>query len=244
MIDSIRKLYNKTKFNFSKKEVIIEDYKMPINWIKIFFKSYPRMKKVDLNRLDEKGEFYGLLKSRKSVREFEDYPISMNSVNKILFYSFGIKNPEEPIEYTKRFYPSAGSRYPIEAYILNNNVEGLEKGLYHYNIKENQLEQLLNKDLSSESFEIFNEAYNGNPSFIILNGVLSRTEVKYGANSYRFALLEAGHIGQSISLLAEKEKLGCCALGGFDNNKLSKLIDITQEDEIPLYAFSLGKPLI
>ncbi len=71
---------------------------------------------------------------------------------------------------------------------------------------------------------------------------MSRTEVKYGINAYRFALLEAGHIGQNISLLAEKEKLGCCALGGFDNDKLSQLLDISQEDEIPLYAFSLGNP--
>jgi nitroreductase len=43
-----------------------------------------------------------------------------------------------------------------------------------------------------------------------------------------------------VESLAEKENVGCCALGGFDNNKLSKLLDINQEDEIPLYAFSLG----
>ncbi len=244
MIDSIKKLYNKTKFNFSKKELIIEDYKMPINWIKIFFKTYPRMKKVKLENPIDNGELCNLLNSRKSVRDFEDSQINISSLNNILFYSFGIKNPEESLENTKRFYPSAGGRYPIEAYFLNNNVNELDKGLYHYNVKENILEQLLNKDLSSESSQIFNEAYKGNSSFIILNGVLSRTEVKYGANSYRFALLEAGHIGQNISLLAEKEHLGCCAIGGFDNNKLSKLIDITQEDEIPLYAFSLGKPLM
>lgn len=244
MIEDIRKLYNKTKFDFSKKGNIIENYKMPFNWVKIFFKAYPRMNRVKLDFPVDDGEFCNLLNSRQSVRDFENSPISIDSLNKILFYSLGIKNLGEPWENTKRFYPSAGGRYPIEAYILNNNIKELDKGLYHYNVKENSLEQLLSKNLSFESSQIFDEAYKNNPSFIILNGVLSRTEVKYGANSYRFALLEAGHIGQNISLLAEKEKLGCCALGGFDNNKLSKLIDITQEDEILLYAFSLGKPLI
>jgi len=244
MINSIKTLYKQTKFNFRKKITTLEDYKMPVNWIKIFFKTYPRMNKTQLQTPEEQGEFYDLLKSRKSIRDFEDSPMELESLNNILFYSFGIKNPEESLENTRRFYPSAGGRYPIEAYFLSNNVEGLEKGLYHYNVKENTLEQLLNKDLSLESSQIFNEAYKGNPNFIVLNGVLSRTEVKYGANAYRFALLEAGHIGQNISLLAEKENLGCCALGGFDNDRLSELIDINQEDEIPLYAFSLGKPLI
>ena len=41
-------------------------------------------------------------------------------------------------------------------------------------------------------------------------------------------------------LNSEKARLGACALGGFDNDKLSALIDLT-EDEIPLYSFSLGK---
>jgi SagB-type dehydrogenase family enzyme len=243
MMKIIKDIYIKTKFKFEEEINSFEDYDFPINWIKIFFKTYPRMKKIPLNINYEKGEFYDLLRNRKSIREFDDSPISLDSLNNILFYSLGIKNKEESLENTRRFYPSAGARYPIEAYLINNNVKEISKGLYHYNVKENKLEQLLEKDLSLDSSRIFGEANNGNPNFIVLNGVISRTEVKYGANAYRFSLLEAGHIGQNISLLAEKEKLGCCALGGFDNDKLSRLIDITQEDEIPLYAFSLGNPL-
>ncbi|MFH1503596.1 MAG: SagB/ThcOx family dehydrogenase [Candidatus Diapherotrites archaeon] len=243
MINSIRRIYKQTKFKFEEAN-LIDNYNTPLNWIKIFFKTYPRMKKIQLKIPEGDGEFYNLLINRNSIRDFKDSPISLESLNKILFYSLGLKNPREKNEDTRRFYPSAGARYPIEAYLLNNNTNGLDKGLYHYNIKDNQLEQLLAKDVSSDSSAIFGESYKGNSNFIILNGVISRTEVKYGANAYRFALLEAGHIGQNISLLAEKEKIGCCAIGGFDNDKLSKLIDITQEDEIPLYAFSLGNPLI
>lgn len=240
MIDEIREFYEKTKFKVGEVIEWVDDYKPPINWVKIFFKSYPRMKKIDMDRFEDKGEFCRLLNGRESTREFNDSPIPFEKLNKILFYSFGIKNPEVSSEHTRRFYPSAGARYPIEAYLLNNNVEELNKGLYHYNCKSNELESLLEKDLSLESSQIFGEAYKGNPNFIVINGVISRTEVKYGINAYRFALIESGHIGQNISLLAQKENLGCCALGGFDNDKLSKLLDINQEDEIPLYVFSLG----
>jgi len=69
---------------------------------------------------------------------------------------------------------------------------------------------------------------------------MSRTEVKYGVNAYRFALLESGHIGQNFSLLCTQRGIGCCTLGGFDNDQLVKLLDVG-EDEIPLYAFSFGK---
>ncbi len=240
MIDEIREFYERTKFKVGEVIEWVDDYKPPINWVKIFFKTYPRMKKVGMDRFEDDGEFSRLLSERESTREFSDSPISFEKLNKILFYSFGIKNPDVSLENTRRFYPSAGARYPIEAYLLNNNVEGLDRGLYHYNCKSNELESLLEKDLSLESSRIFGEAYKGSPNFIVLNGVLSRTEVKYGINAYRFALIESGHIGQNISLLAQKENVGCCALGGFDNDKLSNLLDINQEDEIPLYAFSLG----
>ena len=75
---------------------------------------------------------------------------------------------------------------------------------------------------------------------IIVTGVLSRTEVKYDQNSYRFALIEAGHVGQNIYLVSECLGVGCCAVGGFDNDKLSKLLDIGGS-EIPLYLFSIGR---
>ncbi|PJE81325.1 hypothetical protein COU58_03070 [Candidatus Pacearchaeota archaeon CG10_big_fil_rev_8_21_14_0_10_32_42] len=242
MIDEIKDFYEKTKFKVGQVIEWVDDFGPPINWIKIFFKTYPRMRKVEFKISDCEREFCRLLEQRKSIRDFEGSPISFDSLNRIIHYSVGIKDSKESLEHTRRYYPSAGARYPIETYIINNNVDRLKKGLYHYNVKQNQLEQLLERNLILESTEIFGEANKGNPNFIILTGVMSRTEVKYGINAYRFALLEAGHIGQNISLLAEKEKLGCCALGGFDNDKLSKILDISEEDEIPLYAFSLGKP--
>lgn len=241
MMDEIKEFYEKTKFQINQEIRDVDNFKPPINWIKIFFKIYPRMKRINLERPTSWGEFLNLLKRRKSIREFKDSPILLSSLTNILHYSVGIKNPEDSLKDTKRYYPSAGARYPIETYILNNNIQELERGLYHYNVKYEQLEQLLKEDLRTISTEIFGEANKGNPNFIVFTGVISRTEVKYGINAYRFALLEAGHIGQNVYLLAEKEGLGCCGLGGFDNDRLCKLLDI-YEDEIPLYAFSLGEP--
>lgn len=242
MIKEIKIFYNKTKFVFRKNEEVIPESEWPKNWIKIYFKTYPRMPKVNLPWIKPKGEVEKLLKSRKSIRSFENYPINFNKLKRILYFSVGIKKKLDNFDETKRFYPSAGARYPIEAYILSDNIEKIRKGVHHYNVKSNQLEQLLNRDISKECLNIFrNQSIQGQKNFLILTGVISRTEVKYGTNAYRFSLLECGHIGQNFSLMSEKEKVGCCAIGGFDNNKLTKLLDLT-DDEIPLYAFAFGNP--
>lgn len=139
-------------------------------------------------------------------------------------------------------YPSAGARYPIETYLISNNIKDLDKGIFHYSVKNNELEKLLEKDLRKDSKKIFGaENYSTNPNFLILTGVISRGEVKYGANAYRFSCIECGHIGQNFSLIATDKNLACCAIGGFDNNKIVKLLDLT-EDELPLYAFAFGIP--
>jgi len=237
MLEEIRKFYEQTKFDLEKEE-FREDFKTPLNWVKIFFKTYPRFSKIKFSK--KAGGLFKSLLNRESTREFSAQPANLADIEKILYFSAGIKEQKEELEKTRRFYPSAGARYPIEMYLIANNINSLPRGLYHYSVKNNELEELLNQDLGQESSSIFGKEMNKyNPNFLVLAGVMSRTEVKYGVNAYRFALLECGHIGQNMYLLSEKLGLGCCAIGGFDNDKLVRLLDLG-EDEIPLYALAFG----
>ena len=241
MLKAIKDFYKRTKFDF-KKEMLTPDFKYPKNWIKIFFKNYPRFKQTPLHTERKGGEIINTLVNRYSEREFSDRPLSFLDISQLIYFSSGIKEMEEDTNKTRRVYPSAGARYPIELYLISNNISGLPKGLYHYNVKLNTLETLIEEDLRNKSTEIFSGEINKfYPNYIVLTGVMSRTEVKYGINAYRFALLECGHIGQNISLLSVNHNLGCCAIGGFDNDQLVKLLDIG-DDEIPLYAFAIGNP--
>jgi len=241
MLNEIKNFYKKTKLSLKKEPgTSIPESEWPKNWIKIYSKVYPRMSHVKLYKSDPEGEFEKLLESRNTLRSFNGNYISFKSLNKVLYFSLGVKNDSNDFNKTKRFYPSAGARYPLESYLFSNNIENLQKGLYHYDVKNNNLEILLNKDLEEECGKIFqNQKIEGKKNYLVLTSVISRGDVKYGINAYRFSLLECGHIGQNFSLLCEKEKLGCCAIGGFDNDKLVKILDLTEE-EIPLYAFAFG----
>lgn len=236
MKEEIRRYYRKTKMK-RKSFTEIKESEIPETWEKVFYKTYPRFpsKKITGGNVNE--NVTALINFRISTREFTDIPLTYEELSNILYWSAGKKQNSE----YSRMYPSAGARYPVEIYLVSRKTERLENGLYHLNIKDNSLEQLLNKDLDEEIDKIIlQDELKKAAAIIFMTGVISRSEVKYGANAYRFALIESGHIGQNIHLIAEQQNIGCCAIGGFDNDNLAKLLDITGS-EIPLYALALGK---
>lgn len=238
MNEKIKKFYNASKIKITPNESS-DPLSWPEVWKKIFYKTYLRFLSKDLNISEQNGELEKLLIKRRTTRDFSQEKISFETLSNLLFYSAGISTDRVDLDKVKRTYPSAGARYPIELYLLSHSIEDIEKGLYHYNVRDNNLELMLKKDLSKFTQKIMH--LNSIPAaIIVLTSVISRSEIKYNVNSYRFSLLEAGHIGQNISLLCEKYNMGCCAIGGFDNNRISRLLDLTEE-EIPLYLFAIGK---
>ena len=77
----------------------------------------------------------------------------------ILYYSYGITNSYdvkerytgEEITIYERVVPSGGGLYPIDLYVGILNVEEIDPGIYHYNVKEHCLEKLKVFDENSKS---------------------------------------------------------------------------------------------
>lgn len=180
--------------------------------------------------------------NRRSVRQFNGLPISQEQLSYLLFSSAGLLNVNNSIDYSRRPYPSAGARYPLEIYPLVLNCTELEKGLYHYNVKEDCLEIILKEDLEKWLMKASGgETLLKKASIIfIITGVLDRTRIKYRDRGYRYALIEAGHLGQNISLLTAELGLGCCPLGGFIDSAVNELLDISFQKEFTLYLLAVG----
>ena len=68
-----------------------------------------------------------------------------------------------------------------------------------------------------------------------------RSLKKYRDRGYRYALIEAGHIGQNIGLACAAVGLGSCAIGGFLDIELAQLLKLDVELELPVYALTVGK---
>ncbi|MPN47688.1 hypothetical protein SDC9_195292 [bioreactor metagenome] len=55
-------------------------------------------------------------------------------------------------------------------------------------------------------------------------------------------LLDVGHLGQNIYLIASHLKLGTTAIGGFQDIKINEILGIDGLIESSLYIITLGKP--
>ena len=196
------------------------------------------------SRLNLNSSLQSALLEKESIRGY-NAPITFEELSALLKYSAGLSGKGTP-EQPKRTYPSAGARYPIETYILSSQIVGLNKGIYHYNIKQNSLEALVLEDIDNDIENILQVQNDGMfkslSALVIFTSVISRTQTKYGLFAYPFSLLECGHIGQNMYLISENLKLGCCAIGGFNVKHTKDILDLTDE-ELPLYGMVVGKLL-
>ena len=214
------------------------DENPPVSWTRVFYKFYPRLQSINLREGDNYDSFLReLLKMRESARIFSDVPVSFEDVSRILGSCRIIDPTREP---EKRTYPSAGARFPIEIYLVAYNIESLDKGVFHYNIKQNQLEILLKTDTTRLRRALFSPYLENPAGTIVFTSVISRSEVKYGYKAYPFSFIEAGHMGQNILLACTEIGLGACPVSGFLDDTIIKLLDLG-EGEIPIYTISFGK---
>ncbi len=209
-------------------------------WKVVQFKGYSRLEEIKLPKphLDKKSTLLGALFSRNSTRDYKKYKISLQEVSSLLYYCVGMKDLTNIS--SDRFYPSSGGRYPVEIYLISTNTE-LPYGIYHYFFKNHSLEKLYeNSHIPLRRYLIRKEFQNAG-LFIIMTGFFGRSTVKYGARAYPLTLMEAGHIGQNIYLISSALHLGCCAIGGFSNYEIDKVLDIDGVNESSLYMFAVGK---
>lgn len=231
-------------FTNYKKSKVSNTKDNPGSWAKIHFKTYPRLDKINFDNIKSSiTPLSKIFEKRRSIRKFLDLSISKKELFSLLFFSSGITYLDENLDYSKRPYPSAGARYPLEVYPIILNCEGFKKGLYHYNVKENLLELLLEKNLSRWLIKnTGGEEWIANAAVVfVITGVLDRVRIKYGDRGYRLILIESGHLSQNMLLLATELGLGSCPLAGFIDNEVNKLLDINLQKEAALYMIAIGK---
>jgi len=77
------------------------------------------------------------------------------------------------------------------------------------------------------------------PLYIVITAEYSRTTGKYGKRGVRYALIEAGHVGQNIFLQAEALGLKAGIVGAFNDSKLIEIMKIPNSYE-PLLIMPVG----
>jgi SagB-type dehydrogenase family enzyme len=193
-------------------------------------------------------ELLRVSRKRWSCRAFEPKTLALSQLSAILLGSYGITRTESTLLdgslALMRAVPSAGGLFPLEVYVASQRVEGLADGLHHYNVRNHALEPVRNehffKTLQPHLF-MYQAIENAN-AIVFLAAVFNRTQKKYGPRGYRYVLLEAGHVAQSICLLAAEQRLGSLCMGGYADGELNRVLGLAPLEEGVVYSIAVGWP--
>ncbi len=181
------------------------------------------------------------IQNRRSVRHYNDQPLTLQDVSQILWAAQGITDKTQNL----RSVPSGGQVYPLEVYIIvgKGGVTGLSEGVYHYNPYNNSLEQTSKRDARSD----LSQAANGQvwvkqaPADVVITGDYNKMVAKYKDETLctRFVNLEAGHAGENIYLEAEARDLVTVALGSFKDDSVHTILGLP-DNENTIYIMPVG----
>ena len=208
---------------------------------------YEKGKIIDLPDPEEAErspvDVFDAINQRVSVRAYNNTPLSLEELSYILWCTQGVKEViARPA--TLRTVPSAGARHCFESYVLVNNVEGLEKGLYRFLAVDHRLQEV-NVDAGINEKIVkacLNQRFMLNAAIaLILTVDRYRMIWRYTERGYRYMHLDAGHVIQNMYLCAEALDSGVCAIAAFDDDKLNETLGIDGVEKFAIYIGVLGK---
>jgi len=182
------------------------------------------------------------LASRRSVRRFAPGPVEADTLAAMLGIGYGA-NATDP---DRRYVPSAGALYPCEIYLAaieeTPPLEGTT--LYHYRSCDHRVERLRSFE-HEELLALFTppNRFSNSAAVVFVTGAIPRLSWKYGECALRYALLEVGHIVQTMCLVAVAERISACPVVGFYDDAVHDFMDIDGTSEVVLCSVFLGREL-
>ena len=179
------------------------------------------------------------IKQRRTIRSFTSEPLSLEQCSQLFWAAQGITEDRG----FKRAAPSGGALYPMDIYAVvgENCVKGLESGAYHYDPKGHAVSLVSKGDLRNKvAGAALSQTWMATaPLNILITAEYDRITRKYGNRGVRYAIIEAGHIGQNILLQSEAMGLGAGIVGAFNDDKVRRVINIPPDHE-PLLILPVG----
>lgn len=203
-----------------------------------------------------KADFFQCTTSRISRRLYSEKYMTIDELSFLLWCTQGVKNVISG--YMRYIKDGSGKNYlrPVatggcipsyETYLAINNVSGVEKGIWKYLPLSHQLLHVKNvENLSMRISDTFtnpsqNQSYASKAAVVFF--WVCRPyygEWRYKETSHKIMLIDLGHISHQLYLATEAIGCGCCAIGGYFQNKADELIGVDGENEFTVLCASVG----
>ncbi len=190
--------------------------------------------------LDGQASVEKAIKRRRTVRSFSPQPITIQQLSQLLFAAQGITEDHG----FKRAAPSGGALYPLDIYAVvgEKSVAGIDAGIYHYLPGGHRIELTAVGDRRVPIARAsLHQMWMAQPPLnFVITAEYDRICSKYGKRGVRYAMIEAGHVGQNIFLQAETLGLKAGIVGAFADVQLIQAMDIPRQHE-PLLVMPVGR---
>jgi SagB-type dehydrogenase family enzyme len=130
---------------------------------------------------------------------------------------------------------SAGALYPTEIYIATRDVKDLDDGLYHYAIDWHGLIPIRRGDISNYFMKHIPHSGDNAPfAIIFLTAIFFRSAWKYHDRSYRYHLLDTGHVLENATLSFKALRIPFILSYDFDDEWMNHLLGLDESKEVTL----------
>lgn len=177
------------------------------------------------------------LSQRRSIRSYSQVPLSLEEVSQLLWAAQGITSQQG-----FRTAPSAGATFPLDIFLVINNVEGLAKGIFKYNPHDNNLEMIHSNDVAPElSRAALGQTMITEAGIVmVFAAVFERTTSRYGERGERYVHNEVGHASQNVHLQAAVLNLGTVVIGAYRDEEAEAILNLDEQYRV-LYMMPVGK---
>lgn len=190
------------------------------------------------------GELLDAIHARRSTTQLDESShLGLDHLAALLHHSYGLSSPQPAgAVQSARVVPSAGAMYPLDLLVLARRVTDLPEAVYHYNPFTRSLEPVPTRRPAAElsRHTVMPELVDRAAAVFFITATLWRCRSKYGMRSYRYAMLEAGHVAQNLLLLAAALGMEEVPWGGFFDRHFNRFLGLDGLAQIALYAVSVN----
>ena len=211
-----------------------------------------RFADVDLETLGARSlTLHRALEDRRSIRRHDDdAPLDRDRLGEFLYRTARLRLVQEVdgVDYGSKPYPSGGSVYETEIYLLVRRVRDLAPGLWRYDPIEHGLSPVREGLEHPDVLALLREAAHSStvdalPQVTLLMAPrFGRILWKYEQMGYAVMLKHIGVLMQTMYLVATDMGLAACAIGSGDSDLFSRATGLDPLECTSVGEFLLGTP--
>ncbi|HKV55515.1 MAG TPA: SagB/ThcOx family dehydrogenase [Candidatus Binataceae bacterium] len=183
------------------------------------------------------------LRGRATSSTEEEF--SLERLTRLLFCADGLtrRASVDGMDYHFRAAPSAGALYPVELYLAAGEIEGMERGLYHFLTADLKLHGLRRGDWRPYLARCcaMSETIREARAVLVMTTIFWRSAWKYRARAYRYCFWDTGTMLANLLATANAESLDATVISAFEDAPIEELLRVEGQREAIACIVALGR---